>query len=453
MRFFMGLVLALALGVMGCSETTGTGGSGGGGVECEGTVCPCNEAGIRDAIAKGGGPYTFACGGPGTLVTVVTDAEFELDQDVILDGEGYLTVRREAGPNDEYEEHEVFGVADGVTAELRGFTVSQISGDEIAGIRNLGTLTLAGSAVLMGVDNPGTLTMMNSSASEISNAGTLTMTNSDTSGISNAGSMTLTRSDVSAGSGIVNTGSATLEKSTVEDNEGWPAGGVLNSGTLAVIDSTIQGNRSFCDEFEEGCGVAGVVNAGTMTLINSTLASNENELGKEPCSDLANNGGTATLTNSTLSGADICNDEGGTLTMSHCTLLLDEALRTAASSTTALGNSVVAGECVGDGVITSNGYNVESPNDTCGFDAQQDDLVSVTEEELNLDGLSSHGGPTATNALSSPSVAIDLIPTDNCVDADGVPLATDQRGEPRPYGEACDVGAVEWQPGDPTGIQ
>ena len=23
--------------------------------ECEGTVCPCNEAGIRDAISKGGG--------------------------------------------------------------------------------------------------------------------------------------------------------------------------------------------------------------------------------------------------------------------------------------------------------------------------------------------------------------------------------------------------------------
>ena len=43
MRFFIGLVLALALGVMGCSETTGTGGSGGEGVECEGTVCPCKS--------------------------------------------------------------------------------------------------------------------------------------------------------------------------------------------------------------------------------------------------------------------------------------------------------------------------------------------------------------------------------------------------------------------------
>lgn len=446
MRFFMGLVLALALGAMGCSETTGTGGAG---VECEGTLCPCNEGGIRDAIARGGGPYTFTCGGPETLVTVVTDTEFEIDQDVILDGEGYLTVSREAGPNDEYE---VFGVADGVTAELRGFTVSQISGDGIAGIRNLGTLTLAESAVLMGVDNSGTLTMMNSSASGVSNTGTLTMTNSDTSGISNEGNMALTRSDVSGGSGIANTGSATLERSNVENNEGWPAGGVLNSGTLTVIDSTIRGNRSFCDEFEP-CGVAGVLNEGTMTLTNSTLASNENELGKEPCSDLANNGGTATLTNSTLSGADICNNEDGTLTMRHCTLLLDGALRTAASSTTSLGNSVVAGECVGDGVITSNGYNVESPNDTCGFDTQLGDLVSVTEEELNLDGLSSHGGPTETNALSSPSVAIDLIPTDNCVDADGMPLATDQRGEPRPHGDACDVGAVEWQPGDPTRIQ
>ena len=185
MRFFMGLVLVLALGAMGCSETSGTGGTagdggsgGGGSGGMTGEKFPCNEAGIRDAIAEGGGPHTFDCGGPGTLVTVVTDTVFEIDKDVILDGEGYLTVSREAGPNDEYEDHEVFGVADGIVAELRGFAVNQISGDEIAGIRNLGTLTLTKSSVLMGVDNPGTLTIMNSNASGISNAGTLTMTNS-----------------------------------------------------------------------------------------------------------------------------------------------------------------------------------------------------------------------------------------------------------------------------------
>ena len=45
--------------------------------------------------------------------------------------------------------------------------------------------------------------------------------------------------------------------------------------------------------------------------------------------------------------------------------------------------------------------------------------------------------------LGAGSVAIDVIPAEDCVDADGAPLTTDQRGEPRPEtgGTMCDVGA------------
>jgi len=52
-------------------------------------VFPCTEEGIRDAIAVGGGPHPFDCDGP---TTVVTEAEIVIDSDVILDGEGNLTV-------------------------------------------------------------------------------------------------------------------------------------------------------------------------------------------------------------------------------------------------------------------------------------------------------------------------------------------------------------------------
>ncbi len=41
-------------------------------------------------------------------------------------------------------------------------------------------------------------------------------------------------------------------------------------------------------------------------------------------------------------------------------------------------------------------------------------------------------------------VAIDVIPAEDCVDADGEPLTTDQRGFPRD--SMCDVGAFEVQP-------
>jgi hypothetical protein len=94
--------------------------------------------------------------------------------------------------------------------------------------------------------------------------------------------------------------------------------------------------------------------------------------------------------------------------------------------------------------ITSLGYNIESPRDTCGFD-QPTDQVNVTAEQLKLGALADNGGPTQTHMLGLGSVAIDQIPAEDCVDADGAVLTTDQRGEPRPEtgGAMCDVGAFE----------
>jgi hypothetical protein len=105
-------------------------------------------------------------------------------------------------------------------------------------------------------------------------------------------------------------------------------------------------------------------------------------------------------------------------------------------------NSLVDGDC--DGGITSNGYNIESPGNTCGFD-QQGDQTGKTSEELNLGPLQNNGGLTKTHALKllpTRSAAIDQIPETDC----GV--TTDQRGEPRPAGaeSKCDVGAFEVQP-------
>jgi hypothetical protein len=90
----------------------------------------------------------------------------------------------------------------------------------------------------------------------------------------------------------------------------------------------------------------------------------------------------------------------------------------------------------------SLGYNIESLGDTCGFD-HATDLVGITEGQLDLGELANNGGPTMTHALGADSVAIDHIPAVDC----GV--TTDQRGEPRPVGDGCDVGSFERQPEDP----
>jgi len=74
------------------------------------------------------------------------------------------------------------------------------------------------------------------------------------------------------------------------------------------------------------------------------------------------------------------------------------------------------------------------------------DLGAVRADDLALGLLQDNGGPTQTHALGAGSVAIDVIPAEDCVDADDEPLTTDQRGEPRPGGTMCDVGAFEVQP-------
>jgi hypothetical protein len=99
------------------------------------------------------------------------------------------------------------------------------------------------------------------------------------------------------------------------------------------------------------------------------------------------------------------------------------------------------GACAQQGAATwtSNGYNVESPGNSCRFD-QATDQFDVTAAELNLGPLQDYGGPTETHALLPGSVAIDRIPGAMCV------VSEDQRGEPRPGGTMCDVGAFEVQP-------
>ena len=151
MRYLCGFLCVCALGVMplvGCLDATGAGGSGGAagdggsggnGVACVDNVCPCSEAGIRAAIAEGGGPFTFDCPGP---TNVATGALLLFDRDVVLDGKGNLTV-------DGVDSHAVIEVAQGVTVGLRALTVTGgrvgegTSASAAAGITNRGALQLS----------------------------------------------------------------------------------------------------------------------------------------------------------------------------------------------------------------------------------------------------------------------------------------------------------------------
>jgi hypothetical protein len=209
-----------------------------------GAVFPCTELGIRSAVAAGGGPYTFSCDGP---TTVRTEAEIVIDNDVILDGEGNLTIHGRG-------EHRVLNVPPGVTVTLHGMTIRQghISDGNGGGIATGGTLTLNDTAV---------------SNNTASSSGCLLR---------------------GYGGGIYNTGALTLNNSTVsynraEDSYCWltgtthggVGGGIDNRGTLTLTNSTVSYNTA-------ESSVGGITSSpgtvqqieGALTLTNSTVSGN-----------------------------------------------------------------------------------------------------------------------------------------------------------------------------------
>ncbi len=119
----------------------------------------------------------------------------------------------------------------------------------------------------------------------IDNSGTLTLTNSTLSGNSAPGDF---------GGGIDNSGTLTLTNSTLSGNSATVGGGISNSGTLTVTHSTLSGNSAF-GEF--GGSGGGIGNSGTLTVTHSTLSGNSATDGGG-----ISNSGTLTVTHSTLSG-------------------------------------------------------------------------------------------------------------------------------------------------------
>jgi hypothetical protein len=406
-------------------------------------VFPCTEQGIRDAIAAGGGPYTFDCDGP---TTVVTGSEIVIDNDVILDGEGNLTV-------DGSDDHRVFSVPGGVTAELVGMTVTRgrppQTREQGGGILNEGTLTITKSTVASN-GTPGDDSGGGAEGGGIYNSGTLTLENS-----------TVRENGAWEGCGIYNTGTATLSNSAVSQNGGpdypsyvWSGSGIYSIGTLTLIDTVVTLN-------EDGGGDAAAINSwGTVTLINSAILDNLSTQ-----SAAIGSSGTATLINSTVSGNNggiASGNEiwGGTLTLINSTVVAHQwGLAIAVYGELIATNSIIVGKLPvppavlacglfsGSAIMTSGGGNIESPGDSCGFD-QPTDQVNVSAADLKLGPLADNGGPTMTHALLPGSVAIDHVPASMCLDENGDPLTTDQRGEPRPEtgGDSCDVGSFEVQP-------
>ena len=448
---------------------------------CEVDGFPCTEQGIRDAIAAGGGPHTFACVGP---TTVATASEISINNDVILDGRGLLTVD---GQND----HRVFLVLHpGITAELRGMTITRGGGDVDygAGIRNNGALTLSDVAVRDCTATGHGGALYQSGPSMDLTRVTLTGNNAYAAGAIGGGQgpITITDSVLSnntatvLGGAIYVGGITTIDGSTLSNNETLFGGAiiVIHQGELALYDSTISGNRA-----EEG---GGIYTHGTVTIDNSVVSDNEvtgggggirQDEGIVAINNSTISGNTAqfgagleaatvapdtsllTTLNTTVSGNAAVSVGGGvvafgtsTLEFVHSTVAGNTAgnegsagYATDTVTVTYRGN-IIEGTCVAGSTTVngaSYGYNIESPGNTC-IPAVSTDVTNVSPAALGLGPLQDNGGPTLTQAPeSSGSIAVDLVPAAACTDHSGAPLVLDQRGLNRPENANCDAGAVE----------
>jgi hypothetical protein len=211
---------------------------------------------------------------------------------------------------------------------------------------------------------------------------------------------------IQSGGGIYNTGVFTLTRSSVYENAVLAAeafasntGGIVNSGTLTIADSTISGNDGGAD------GPGGILNTGTVSVVGSSIADNRSQLG---VADGILSSGSASLTNTIV------------------------ALNFNTASATP------SKQC--DGIITSVGGNLATDS-TCGLGGPNDAVVA----DAGLLGLGNHGGLGRTHPLASGSPAIDTAFQALC-------SPTDQRGVDRPQdgnGDGlvlCDKGAFETTP-------
>jgi len=299
-----------------------------------------------------------------------------------------------------------------------------------------------------GVYNQGTLTLVS-----------VTITNNTTptgagGGLDNTGTVTLDGCQVSGntaeseGGGIVNHGTATISRTPIVQNIAGDAGGVFSDGPFLHLDqSTVSGNYA-----NSGFG-GGLRNhdPGTLIITASTVSGNSAYYGGGGIA----NSGALIVTNSTISGnsatrfdatgGGIWNSDfgGGPASVSLTRVTLTANTNNGPSPSSALVHSgaavsgivegsIITGTCVGGGVNASSGHNIDSTN-IC-FNAVGTDQVNVAD--VKLGPLQDNGGPTQTHLPADDSPAVDM-------GGATCSPATDQRGVARPYGAACDVGAVE----------
>jgi CSLREA domain-containing protein len=237
------------------------------------------------------------------------------------------------------------------------------------------------------------------------------------------------------GAGVMNVGEMTLLRSLIGFNTATDAGaGIRNDGTLTIEASTIANN-----EVLSGPG-GGIENHGTLVIRNSTVS--QNRASNRAAGILNNAGATARINNATIiynlidpdgtglaSTGGIFNEEGGSVQISNSILAInadDWAFPDA--------------DCMG--TVLSGGFNLFGESADCILTGDTpDDLVGVDPllpALPTVDPAQTWGYPPLAG-----SPAIDAGNPAPVGSSDTACEIADQRGFARPIGFACDIGAYE----------
>lgn len=345
--------------------------------------------------------------------------------------------------------------ASNVTLNLNNSTVSGSSGQYEGGgmyaknsTVNLNNSTLSGNRVASNyggggifIKNNSSLTVSNSSITgnylDLGGAGggiyatnnnQISLINSTVSGnfAPRGGGIYLAQSNIDV-TGDSHITSNTASNSNVNNSDGAGGGGGIyarDDSVITVSDSTLSGNSASDDN-----GGAIGSNGATVTLSNSTVHTN--------FSDKKGGGifssGPLILSNSTVSTNSSNGQGGGIYTNTGSVSLSNSTVSDNSSGEIGAGVYNEGADCHNaSGTITADNKNIIQDG-SCGTQALAVDPM--------LAPLADNGGSTQTHALLKNSPAINA--GDDAVCAAAPVNNLDQRGESRPIGSACDIGAFE----------
>ncbi|MGD2254050.1 MAG: right-handed parallel beta-helix repeat-containing protein, partial [Anaerolineales bacterium] len=242
-----------------------------------------------------------------------------------------------------------------------------------------------------------------------------------------------------AGGGLYNDNLLSLNGVVIENNHAKVGGGVYNTNAnvLIINTSTFQNNGADVESAPGERG-GGVYNLSLVQITQSTFVNNN---ATETGGAIENGAGARlAISNSTFSGnstallgGSAILNSGEIIVMAYTTITnnVGGAPGVALMSgpdTIEIRNSIIAnnlgGDCSYPATSSILWENLDSDGTCDGF--------TITDAPA-LDPLADNGGPTLTHALAPNSPARDA--------AAGDCISTDQRGEPRPHGSACDLGA------------